>query len=447
MLYLLLRLISLVALRAYFGRIRLKGLENVPSKGAVILVANHPSTLLDPLVLCAWLNRPAYFLANGGLFTSGLVKWLLRQLFMIPVYRQQDSPQAASKNIDSFTACYEMLANRKLLVIFPEGSSENERRLRPVKTGTARIALGALEADPSLKEVHIVCAGINYTNPRHFQSTLMIHYDEPISVVSYMAVYKDNPNGAVRELTNKIGQQISQLIIDIDHADDDQLARDIEEIYSAELSTRLFPDAPQGESVFIVGRFIASAVAAYRQQGSKAFSRFVERIGRLKQLSRHYGLSHAALERYISQSATSPGWREVIFLVAGFPLYLFSELHNLLPYRLPGWLTLRLVSDVVYRAPVNLLLGILTFSLFYGAYAWLAFSFIPYWLAAVYMLSLPLSGYFAYRYYHRLQRFRQYRLLQKLEKNLPAHEFAELKDCYQEVMTTLRQAEANNKPK
>ncbi|MCS7018384.1 MAG: 1-acyl-sn-glycerol-3-phosphate acyltransferase [Cytophagales bacterium] len=414
LLYQLLRLILLIALRAFFGRISLNGLENVPPKGALIIAANHPSTFLDPIVVAVWLQRPVYFLTNGSVFTSQLVKWLLRQLFMIPIYRQKDSSQAALKNEQTFAACFELLAKGGALLIFPEGSSEDRRELRPLKTGTARIALGALAHLPPEKDVQIVCAGINYTNPRRFQSLLKVSYAPPISARSFV----QHPN-SVQALTDAIAATLRPLLVITPNPEADQLTRYIEEVYGYQLKKELSLDLPYTDSVFAVSRRIAEGVAYFSQV-------MPQEVARLKHLLTNYLRQLKQLQisdkAFNSFGLHSVNWYQWLVVIIGFPLYLYSELHNLLPYRIPGWLAIRLTQETVYRAPLNLLFAIFTFGFFYLLYAYLFVSWISavWWQLLLYLLSLPLSGYFAFHYYRFVHFLLQQQRVLRLYRHAPA---------------------------
>lgn len=409
LLYQFLRFIFLIALRAFFGRISLSGLEHIPKKGALIIAANHPSTFLDPIVVAVWLRRPVYFLANGGVFTSPFVKWLFRQLFMIPIYRQQDSADASQKNEQTFSACFELLAEGGALMIFPEGTSEDRRELRPLKTGTARIALGALAHLPPEQDVPIVCAGINYTNPRRFQSLLKLSYAPPISARSF----SDSPNG-IQALTAEMTNRLRPMLVITPNREADLLTRQLEEVYGYQLKKELSLDLPYTDSVFMTTRHIADGVAYFLQY-------MPEKVAELQQLLTAYlsrlresGISDKTLNTLPDQPML---WKEWAVVVAGFPVYLFSELHNYLPYRLPGWLAIRLTQETVYRAPINLLLGIFTFGCFYPLYARLFAAFISdsWWHILLYLLSLPVSGYFAFRYYRMVGFLRQKQRAQHLK--------------------------------
>src|SRR5690606_32504145 len=115
----------------------------LPEQGPLLLVSNHPNTFMDPVVIASLLRQPVYFIAKSTVFGSSFTNWLLHKMHLIPIHRREDAPYQPVNNDEAFAASYKALAQGKSIIIFPEGNSFNERRLRKIKTGTARIALGA----------------------------------------------------------------------------------------------------------------------------------------------------------------------------------------------------------------------------------------------------------------------------------------------------------------
>ena len=64
---------------------------------------------------------------------------------MLPIYRQRDGVDTIKMNEKTFDKCFDILANKGNLIIFPEGNHNYQKTLRPFKKGIARIALGAAE--------------------------------------------------------------------------------------------------------------------------------------------------------------------------------------------------------------------------------------------------------------------------------------------------------------
>src|SRR5262249_17835705 len=135
-------------LHLFFRRIELAGLVRVPRSGPLIFVINHPNALVDPLFLLCFAPRPVSFLAKAPLFRMPLIGALARSLDAIPVYRRQDPGTRAGDNRETFARARALLDRGGTIAVAPEGTSHSDPRLRPLKTGIARIALGAGTRDP-----------------------------------------------------------------------------------------------------------------------------------------------------------------------------------------------------------------------------------------------------------------------------------------------------------
>src|SRR5688572_13327696 len=96
-----LRAACLALIRLYYREIAVSG--RPPANGPVILVANHPNGLLDPLVLCIGVGRPVAFLGKSTLFSNPLARLILRAFAAIPVFRAKEADTA--QNEDTFRQC------------------------------------------------------------------------------------------------------------------------------------------------------------------------------------------------------------------------------------------------------------------------------------------------------------------------------------------------------
>jgi 1-acyl-sn-glycerol-3-phosphate acyltransferase len=108
--------VSAFATRSYY-RLSVAGGE-VPRTGPVLLVANHPNSLIDPAMVATAARRPVRFLAKSSLFSHPVVGWLVRGAGAIPVYRQQDNPAEMKRNLEMFRAVHTALAEGAALAIF-----------------------------------------------------------------------------------------------------------------------------------------------------------------------------------------------------------------------------------------------------------------------------------------------------------------------------------------
>jgi glycerol-3-phosphate O-acyltransferase/dihydroxyacetone phosphate acyltransferase len=166
-----------MALRIFFRRIELLDFERVPRDRAVIFACNHPNGLVDPLFLLCFAGRPVSFLGKAPLFRYPVIGWLVRLFESIPVYRRED--HTSGSNQETFERSRAVLRGGGAIAIFPEGTTHDDPQLRELKTGAARIALGA-----GLDDMTVVPTGIYYTAKHVFRSSALVVFGEPLHVNS-----------------------------------------------------------------------------------------------------------------------------------------------------------------------------------------------------------------------------------------------------------------------
>ncbi len=112
---------------------RVEGMERFPSRGPVLLVANH-SNLIDPPILGALLPRHIRFMAKIELFRLPVVGWIVRHYDAFPVRRGDADRQA-------FEWALQVLARGEVLGMFPEGTRSKTGGLQAGQLGVAVLAL------------------------------------------------------------------------------------------------------------------------------------------------------------------------------------------------------------------------------------------------------------------------------------------------------------------
>lgn len=205
--------------------------EPVPATGPVLLVANHPNSLLDAAMVAVAAGRPVRFLAKAPLFTDKLVGWLVRGAGAIPVYRHRDDPGQTSRNTEMFSAVRDALAGGAAVGIFPEGISHSEPSLSPLKTGAARIALDA--AGVLGAPMPIVPVGLVFRARESFRSEAKIVVGEPIAWDDLFARGSADADAA-RELTARIDGALRRVTVNLERWEDAPVVASAEAIHAAE---------------------------------------------------------------------------------------------------------------------------------------------------------------------------------------------------------------------
>jgi 1-acyl-sn-glycerol-3-phosphate acyltransferase len=122
----------LIGLFKLLTRWQVKGKENVPEEGPVLVVANHLN-LADPPLLGVSLKRRVIFMAKEELFRSPISAYFLGGFGSFPVHRGKLDRQALRSS-------QQVLADGQVLVMFPEAARSRSARLKKALPGSALIA-------------------------------------------------------------------------------------------------------------------------------------------------------------------------------------------------------------------------------------------------------------------------------------------------------------------
>jgi len=270
-----------VALRLFFRRIETSREGLVPESGALVFVLNHPNGLIDPALVFAALPRRISFLAKSTLFRLPLVGWLLRTVEALPLYRRADAGEDVSQNLRTFEACRRLLLRGRCVALFPEGLSHNAPRLQPVKTGAARIALGARV--PGLK---IVPVGLYYTSKTSFRGEALLRFGDHLEVPSVEPDESgEPPREAVRELSARIEEGLLGVTLNVESE---------EQLDAARKAERLFSSVYEGLNVRLP---LAERFDFLRGLSAQLFARLSEAKGS-EELRRRILRHEAELERF-----------------------------------------------------------------------------------------------------------------------------------------------------
>jgi 1-acyl-sn-glycerol-3-phosphate acyltransferase len=390
-----------LALRIYFQRIEVTGLEHVPPETPVIFVLNHPNALVDPVFLLCLAPRRVSFLAKAPLFRMPVIGYLVRALDSLPVYRRQDEGQDVTKNEETFIAARKLLARGGTIGICPEGVSHDEPGLRPIKTGAARISLAAISTG-EVKELQIVPAGLYYTSKTSFRSSALLYFGIPITVNPVKLDPEGSPpREAVRELSAQIEQALRGVMLDARHEEALQTIARAERIFSAEQKNG---DSLKDE-LRLQQRFI-KAYSILEGHQPERLRRLEQRMIRFEEELNQAGVDAEELSAPSSTASVfaSIGKRSLVFLLMLGPAVLGTVAHYP-AYRLGGYLATKLSRDSEdIISTIKIISAMLLFPLTWLVLAAAGYMVFGWSAALVIWVSIPLCGYVAIIFFEELDK-------------------------------------------
>ena len=147
--------------------------------GPRLVISNHFNGLVDVILLIVALGDYPLFIAKSTLFDRLPTRLLLNAVGAIPVYRPLDGASTEG-NIGSFDRVYAAWAKGRTVAIFPEGTVPEEERLQPLRTGAARMALGA--SSPDITDLELIPVGITYMDKAATRSRGLVEIGSPIEL-------------------------------------------------------------------------------------------------------------------------------------------------------------------------------------------------------------------------------------------------------------------------
>ncbi|MFQ5628619.1 MAG: lysophospholipid acyltransferase family protein [bacterium] len=391
------------ALKIFFQKIDIRHGQNVPDGKPVVLVANHPNSIMDALVLGVVTKRRVNYIAHAGLFRNRVFGWFLRRCGVIPVYRRVDDPDKMDRNIGMFEACTNALENNEAIGIFPEGVSDMVRKVKQIKTGTARIVLESEQKNNFELGVVLIPVGLHFYSRSHFRSRVLVNFGEPLDLRPFFAAYKENEQDGVHRLTHGVQSAMEMLTVNIHTEELDTFVRKIEVIYKDELKTISPVDKVSQEKAFredfVISRAIADCVTFYLKNKPERVSELQEMLAVYNRKLRRLHLRDAMLKETHSQKEI---WRNVItaYLQAsfGFLPAMYGVINNFIPYRIAEFCGRKFLYERTKILSALLIGGGLAFLFFYTLQTMLVYKFGGLMWAAFYFFSLPLLGFYALAY-------------------------------------------------
>ncbi len=376
---------SVLLARAYY-RVSVAG-DPVPPRGPVLLVANHPNSLLDPALVGLAARRPVRFLARAPLFQHPGLGWFVRGMGAIPIYRRVDHPRLITQNEDTFEAVWRALAEEGAAVgIFPEGLSHGGPSLAPLKTGAARIALGAARTMGGT--FPIIPVGLTFRAKEHFRSEALALVGKEVEWDDLASPTPDLGPDTVRELTRRIGECLTEVTLNLERWEDVPLVEAVERVDAAEAGGGSAPEEQLRRR-----RKIGSDLASMRRGGSPEWEDLARDVQRHDRVLSHLHLRPEDL-RSVPPATVALRWifRNVFFFGLLAPLALLGGLIFWAPLHFVGLVEERMELSPEVRASYKVIGGTIAFTGWALLLAIWAFRSWSWAAAAGVLLVLPILG-------------------------------------------------------
>lgn len=214
MLYSLVKIPAKLALWIYARNVAINKKEILQSNGPLLIACNHPNSFMDAIIIATIFKRPVYSLARGDAFGNVFYARLLRSLNMFPVYRVSEGVENLEQNYKTFEDCKNIFKQNGIVLIFSEGRCINEWHLRPLKKGTARLAISSWQDGIPLK---VLPTGLNYNSFTSFGKNLQLNFGDIIHTEN--TDWSAANGKSILDFNDTLRTQLQQLVVSIDEND------------------------------------------------------------------------------------------------------------------------------------------------------------------------------------------------------------------------------------
>ena len=208
-------------LKHSYRKVEVRGKENIPTDGAVLIAPNHCNTLMDALVILRAFDNETVFGARADMFNNAFIAKLMYFIRILPMVRQRDGMRNVLKNYETQEIIVDTLKNKVRFCMFPEGRHRPAHSLQVLGKGVFRAALAANAEFGEKMPVYIVPAGIEYGDYFRYRSTSLVTFGKPINVTEVVKELNlDNEAQIMDHLRKDLTAKMSELITYINYDED-----------------------------------------------------------------------------------------------------------------------------------------------------------------------------------------------------------------------------------
>lgn len=405
--YKLLHIHGVFVFKHWFSSVEINGEENIPNNASVIFAPNHQNAFTDAMAVLAATPGPVVFLARADIFAKSLVDKILRFLKIMPAYRMRNGISNLKKNADSFEQAAQVLEHKQFFCLMPEGGQEEVRKLRPLVKGMFRIGFSVQDHYKDTKDnVYIVPTGIDYSDYDHSGGHLIVSFDKPLNMRNYYDKYVENAPVAQNDIRKDLFRKMSTVMLNI------RTDEHYDTIYTCCYIYNLDKLSDMGWDDNETNRLVARQNIAGDLDEICASGLYNNEINELDELTtewrkHNHTIEEAAIAKEYGRSFDAQLLSALIYAICMSPLAIYSALVNWPVFALVKsvcewklkdtgfYSTIALAANMVFYPIWHLLLAIIG-----GIFITSHFSGLQ---ALLFAITLPISYFFAYKYWWNLK--------------------------------------------
>ena len=392
-----LKFIAKIGLRLFYPFKVKRSQEYFRTPGPLILISNHPNTLIDPLFVATYFYRRLSFLVNAGLFKNQLLRAILNFFYCIKVERKQDNNGQEVNNENAFEQANLHLKEGGAIYIAPEGTSIRGKKLLPFKTGTARIAKSAFLAMDKGQDLHILPVGLTYRNPSFFGTEVAVMVGAPISIRKNWHLISSNGFEGVRKFTQLLEETVKELVIHCDSEKEEELLDRMMEIEANSNKLKVV-------EWYETAKKFSTKIKTLREKSPEKLEGLYKKVEDYFKRCKSLGVSDYGVAKKHKNGLIILS----IFLGIGFPFFWIGLSNHLIPVGLLVWISRNYNKYVEYEATIQLVGGILLLPFFYFLQVKIIALFLPGNWPIYYLLITIGTGLLAIFYSRWIKKMEQW---------------------------------------
>ncbi len=378
--------------RRSYRRIDVRGKENLPKDGAVLLAPNHSNTLMDALVMLQAQKAPTVFGARADMFKNPIVAKAMFFFRILPMVRQRDGLRNVLNNYESFETIVDTLEHDVRFCMYPEGRHRAAHSLLPLGKGILRAAVAANNRFGDRKPVYIVPVGIEYGDYFRYRSTCLITYGQAINVTEFIkGLDVENEAQVMEPLRKELAHRMSGLI---------SYVKDDENLYKKWSLTKLltcrFKDKGLAGNM-TDNQSVITQIERACEENPEQMQELLDKASAFESKVNESGISIMSFRR---KGLFFKAMWKVLAAIVGLPYFIYSIVAALPMWGI-AWFIRRGLKDPAFGNTVNLGVKIV------GTLIWLPLLTLVMFLTTPWFIALPvvLTAIPAYSYFYDYQDF------------------------------------------